>query len=293
MGKLPSTHTKCSRTVKRKTARNNKMLVLDTIVDKIQTSANTFIWVRDEPTEDDLNHLKKEGNEPSDFDTDGLKKQMIDDLAAGKAKLITKSGPYAKVLAVVYPGTKIPWETFAKIFVAFGPSHTPWRVVWFAYPKKREISFANANANKNPGPAHLNGGYAYACMPGTIVIYREEEVERVLIHELLHASCTDDLNNNVVATELLTETWAELFLVAVLANGSKKKAHQLWKIQAQWIANQEAALMQLGIRCPKSFAWRYTVGRREVLEGLGIQLPTPTSIEPAPLSLRFTSPELV
>ena len=274
------------------------MLVLDTIVDKIQTDSKPFIWVRDEPTEDDINHLKKEGSEPSKFDTNGLKKQMMDDLAAGKAKLITKSGPYAKVLAVVYPGTKIPWETFAKIFVAFGRTHTPWRVVWFAHPKKREISFANANANADadaePGPAHLNGGYAYACMPGTIVIYREEEVERVLIHELLHASCTDNMNKSQEEIEVLTETWAELFLVAVLANGSKRKAHQLWKIQAQWISNQEAALIKMGVTSPKSFAWRYTVGRRQVLEGLGIQIPSANpSLEERNISLRFTSPELV
>ena len=274
------------------------MLVLDTIVDKIQTNTkNAFTWVRDEPTEDDLNHLKKEGNEPSDFDTNGLKKQMMYDLAAGKAKLITKSGPYAKVLAVVYPGTKIPWETFAKIFVAFGRSHTPWRIVWFAHPKKREIlaePFAAVNADAEPGPGHVNGGYAYACMPETIVIYREEEVERVLIHELLHASCTDNMNKSQEEIEVLTETWAELFLVAVLANGSKRKAHQLWKIQAQWISNQEAALIKMGVRCPKSFAWRYTVGRRKVLEGLGIQLPSATpSLQERSISLRFTSPELV
>ena len=283
------------------------MLVLDTIVDKIQTSAkakNAFIWVRDEPTEDDLNHLKKEGSEPSEFDTNGLKKQMIQHLAAGKAKLITKSGPYAKVLAVVYPGTKIPWETFAKIFVAFGrsPSRIPWRVVWFAHPKKREIlsepfAAVNANANAEPGPGHVNGGYAYACMPETIVIYREEEVERVLIHELLHASCTDNMNKSQEETEVLTETWAELFLIAVLANGSKRKAHQLWKIQAQWISKQEASLIKMGVTSPKSFAWRYTVGRRQVLEGLGIQLPSSPSpsspLQERSISLRFTSPELL
>lgn len=280
------------------------MLVLDTIVDKIQTSANAknaFTWVRDEPTEDDLNHLKKEGSEPSEFDTNGLKKQMMDDLAAGKAKLITKSGPYAKVLAVVYPGTKIPWETFAKIFVAFGrsPSRIPWRVVWFAHPKKREIlsepfAAVNANADAEPGPGHVNGGYAYACMPGTIVIYREEEVERVLIHELLHASCTDNMNKSQEEIEILTETWAELFLIAVLANGSKRKAHQLWKIQAQWISKQESSLIKMGVTSPKSFAWRYTVGRRQVLEGLGIQLPSASpSLEERSISLRFTSPELL
>jgi hypothetical protein len=33
---------------------------------------------------------------------------MLDDLRTGKAKLVTKSGPFAKVLAVVYPNTVIP-----------------------------------------------------------------------------------------------------------------------------------------------------------------------------------------
>jgi hypothetical protein len=128
------------------------------------------------------------------------------------------------------------------------------------------------------------------------VIYREEEVERVLIHELLHAACTDDMDKPEWMREVLTETWAELFLVAILANGSLRKANRLWKIQAQWIANQQHVLTtEYGVLTPDSFPWRYTVGRAAALENLGIKLPPPSSQPRADLgnSLRFTSPALL
>jgi hypothetical protein len=293
-------------------------VVLETIMRRLVTNKKPFEWVRDEPTEDDLRHIQKEGKEsPSIYDELDLRGQMIDELQAGRAVLKTWRGPFAKVLAVVYPDTKIPWATFGKIFTAFGPPKGKglWRIVWFAHPKKREFPSANAAANadafqsrsnitnertsQNEGqvtPKHINGGYAYACAPETIVIYREEEVERVLIHELLHAACTDDMDKPEWMREVLTETWAELFLVAILANGSLRKAKQLWKIQAQWIANQQHVLTtEYGVLTPDSFPWRYTVGRAAALQNLGITLPPPSSQPRLALgnSLRFTSPYLL
>jgi len=278
-------------------------------------SKKPFEWVRDEPTEEDLRHIQKEGKEsPSIYDELDLRGQMIDELQAGRAVLKTWRGGYAKVLAVVYPDTKIPWATFGKIFTAFGPPKGKglWRIVWFAHPKKREFPFSfqtpsnitneRASLAQNEGqvthvtPKHINGGYAYACAPETIVIYREEEVERVLIHELLHAACTDDMDKPEWMREVLTETWAELFLVAILANGSLRKANRLWKIQAQWIANQQHVLTtEYGVLTPDSFPWRYTVGRAAALQNLGITLPPPSSQPRADLanSLRFTSPALL
>lgn len=289
-------------------------VVLETIMKRMVNTKKPFEWVRDDPTEDDLRHIQKEGKEsPSIYDELDLRGQMIDELQAGRAVLKTWQGPFAKVLAVVYPDTKIPWATFGKIFTAFGPPReggAPWRILWFAHPKKREFPSANAEGFQSRSnitnertsqvthvtPKHINGGYAYACAPETIVIYREEEVERVLIHELLHAACTDDMDKPEWLREVLTETWAELFLVAILANGSLRKANRLWKIQAQWIANQQHVLTtEYGVLTPDSFPWRYTVGRATALQNLGIKLPPPSSQPRADLanSLRFTSPALL
>jgi hypothetical protein len=289
------------------------MSVLEGIVQKLKIGS--FEWVRDEPTAEDLEHIKREGNSPSQFDPLGLRKQMTDDLASGKAVLKTKSGPFAKVLAVVYPDTQIPWKTLGQIFAAFGApggkgKGKGWRVVWFAHPKKRvfpAIGAAEAFATENitqqmkalqtlVQPQHINGGYAYACAPETIIIYREEEVERVLVHELLHAACTDDMSKPEWMREVLTETWAELFLVGILSQGSLRKANKLWKIQAQWIADQEAVLVNdYQITKPEHFPWRYTVGRRSVLHSLGIRLPSPSADPKFMLgsSLRFTSSALL
>jgi hypothetical protein len=152
-----------------------------------------------------------------------------------------------------------------------------WRVIWFAHPRKREFPEASnqkepeANAlnaslhNEAIQPLHVNGGYAYACQPETIVIYREEEAGRVLVHELLHAACTDDMKNPEEIREVLTESWAELFLIAVLAKGSLAKAKKLWRMQAQWIIDQETVLKGYGVLTPLNYAWRYTVGRREIM----------------------------
>lgn len=291
------------------------MSVLEGIVQRLRTEP--FEWVRDEPTAEDLEHIKREGNSPSQFDPLGLRKQMTDDLASGKAVLKTKSGPFAKVLAVVYPETQIPWKALGKIFSSFGAppkektfgapkepkNKKGWRVVWFAHPKKRVFpDIKNAISTENVTqqmkaiqPQHINGGYAYACAPETIIIYREEEVERVLVHELLHAACTDDMSKPEWMREVLTETWAELFLVAILA-GSLRKAKKLWAIQAQWIADQESVLVnEYNITKPEHFPWRYTVGRSSVLKGLGIPLPPPSADPKFMLgsSLRFTSSALL
>lgn len=240
-------------------------LVLETLIDSLKRDKIT--WVSDEPTDDDLNHIMEQ-REKSEFDPLQLRLNTINDLRAGKARLICKTSAYAKILAVVYDDTKVPWDTFADIFAAFGPPASgSWRVVWFANPTKRELS-----VDTLPGPLNVNGGYTYPCNATTIVIYREEEAPRVLLHELLHAACTDNPAHGIEEREVRTETWAELFLVAVTAKG-KRKAAELWSKQAQWIADQEAVLRNLGVSDASSYCWRYTVGRRAVLEELGILIP--------------------
>lgn len=264
------------------------MMILETILPLIQRKA--FPWVDDQPTKDDLDHIFTQRSD--EFDRHKLKDSMLADLRTGKAKLVTKSGPFAKVLAVVYPDTVIPWKLFGEIFVAFGAPASQkagkgkdppaaWRIVWFAHPKRREIS-----PGEVPGPEHVNGGYTYPCNNDTIVIYREEEVCRVLVHELLHASCTDDQSLDIIDQEASTETWAELFLIAIQAK-TPRAAAALWAKQAKWIADQEHLLRtRHNVNDRTSYAWRYTVARRKVLEGLGIYLPA--GVFPASNSLRFT-----
>ena len=80
------------------------MSVLEGIVQKLKKGP--FEWVRDEPTAEDLEHIKREGNSPSQFDPLGLRKQMTDDLASGKAVLKTKSGPFIPILRFLGK----PWD---------------------------------------------------------------------------------------------------------------------------------------------------------------------------------------
>jgi len=241
-------------------------------------------WVRDEPTQADIEHIFKEGSEVSRFDPQGRRKQMVDDLQAGKAKLMCRRlTTGAKVLAIVHPELEgsIPWELFARIFSVF--PRAPWRVVLFANPTPRVFP----EPPHQPSPLNVNGGYAIPGKPDSIVIYRLEECHRVLLHELLHAAGTDNMINDESTRETLTEAWAEVFLVAILASGSWRKAKALWQAQAQWIVDQEVQLRSLhNVNDPSSYAYRYTVGRRTVLEGWGFVFPPPSGRRVE--SLRFT-----
>jgi hypothetical protein len=272
-------------------------LVLETLHKNIQErlqNTRTLSWKDVEPTQDDLQHLQREAEEVSNFDPLKLRLKMFQDLQSKKAVLITKESEYAKVLAIVYPRAKagIPWDLFGRIFQSFGPAESkiPWRLVWFANPTERKFP----KKGTEPGPRNVNGGYTFPCRPETIIVYREEEVARVLVHELLHAACTDDMNDSEHVRESKTESWAELFLIAIQAT-SLEEAKNLWTLQANWITAQEYLLVkEHGVTDPRSYAWRYTIGRRAVLEGLGCVLPgvprNPRGF--VSNSLRFTHPRL-
>ena len=273
--------------------------VLETLVDHVgrRTSEKPLVWVEDQPTEEDLNHVFTEANQPSQFDPLKLRATMFNRLGfmkevkIGSARLLCYRCELGKVIAIVEPGTVVPLEEWGRVFQAFGPQSQRlggWRIVWFANPTPRMFP----EDGSAPTPAHMNGGYTYPCRPDTVVIYRKEEATRVLIHELLHAACTDNMADSEPIREALTETWAELFLVALRARGSRRRVATLWRAQAQRIADQEAVLTARGVLGPGDFAWRYTVGRRPVLTALGIKLPEPSSSPLTQLqgSLAFTCP---
>lgn len=254
------------------------------------------VWITDDPTDDDLNHVIKEGSDRSEFDPLMLRLEMLNKMQKGSAVLVTKSCRIAKVLAIVTPAqaARIPWAAFGRIFATFGPSPNgkPWRLVWFASDVPRTLPVATAAAAA-PTAAHMNGGYAFPCEPQTIVIYREEEAARVLVHELLHAACTDDRSESIEIIEAKTESWAELILIAALATSQTHLA-ELWAIQAQWIADQEEILKGLGVLGPADYAWRYTVARRQAMLEIGVAIPPPSTnpFNTVKGSMRFTSDKL-
>jgi len=252
--------------------------------------------------------MKQQSQSDSNFDTLNIRSTMWKDLEKGNAKLMCKTCENAKVVYIQTQNEEPPWDLWAYIFQWLGPAASDlgmqgpaasdlgmqgpsptggkWRVFWFPSDIKRHYP----PAGEEVGPSSLNGGYSYPCRKDAIVIYRKEEATRVLLHEILHAACCDP-DAPLPLKEANTETWAELMLVAILSEGSERKGMQLWKIQSQWIANQNAILRsRYGVQTPSDYAWRYTLGREEILDSLKISLPSPTTTRTR--SSRLTSPAL-
>jgi hypothetical protein len=291
-------------------------IVLQTMVQSIDFKKEAR-WIRSYPNEKDLDDVKEAGKE-SVFDPLLIRSTMLKNNPEIKCReLLSGKKVLAKVIIVSERKTElsIPWNLFKDIFLAFGfcksniqgfqdilerpgkidraegSSNIPWKVILFASPIPRIFP----EPGVQPTEAHINGGYAYPGKSDSIVIYRLEECVRVLVHELLHACGSDSMENPEWKREALTETYAELFLTAILSKGSLKKANLIWKEQSQWISDQEYILTtEYGVQTPEDYAYRYTVGRRDVLKGLGIQLPSPSENPHLHIhnSLRFTSPFL-
>jgi hypothetical protein len=237
--------------------------------------------------------FRKQGLEVSPFDTLGLRRSLWDKLVAGNATIVCRSCIYAKVLYILPKGSRIqiPEELWGNIFRWFGsPTQGgKWRVFWFPAETPRRLP--SILSGEPVSPHHINGGYTMPCEPDGIVVYRKEEATRVLIHELLHAACTDSHIQDLTMREATTETWAELLLIAILSGDSQQRAMELWKKQATWIANQNEQLrMRYGVKTHTDYAWRYTIAREMILQNLHISLP-PGKINRGHSS-RLTDPHL-
>ena len=227
----------------------------------------------------------------SQFDPLKLRQTLWDLLDKDKATIRCKSCDYAKVLWIQPEGTAIepPWDDWGRVFqwLGYAPQGLKWTVFWFPAAIKRILPPKGGSV----GPESVNGGYCFPCNPTTIVVYRLEEATRVLLHEVLHAACTDPPNAPLPIKEATTETWAELLLVALCSKGNPKEAKKLWALQSQWISNQNNGLQSHhNVMTMEDYAWRYTVGRAFILHDLRISLPTPQSH--AGNSSRLTHPSL-
>ena len=95
-----------------------------------------------------------------------------------------------------------------------------------------------------------------------------------------------------VTREAATESWAELFLVALLSKGHMKTAYKLWKIQDHYIQDLNYTLNKYNnVYTAADYGARYTIMREKVLESFGIILD-PNYKPKRVRTSRFTSPAL-
>ena len=245
------------------------------------------LWIQDVPSVKDIHDMKKEAAHDIKFDRLNIRSDFWRDLEKREAELLCYSCQYGKVVVLQrkeFPA-EIPFALWGEILRQFKIPFV--RIFFFASEKKRNLPVVGEEV----GPECVNGGYTFPCTVDGIVIYRAEEATRVLIHELLHASCTDNREDSEEMREARTETFAELLLVSFLSRGSVRLAKKLWGIQAQWIRDQNYVLAKkYGITNWKKYCFRYTLAREIVLLEHGIELPEVPLTEPT--SCRFTSEEL-
>lgn len=118
------------------------------------------------------------------------------------------------------------------------------------------------------GPQNINGGYTYPCRKNLdIFIYRIEDATRVLIHELLHAFCTDRHETGVDLIEAKTEAWAELIWCCFMAEGNIDKSLKNFESQIGWVVLQNERVIDFigenGV-VTRKFPWRYTIAKENI-----------------------------
>ena len=275
-----------------------KNLILDSLCENVKEiyKLPSLVWKDGILTDIDKENIKREGSQESPFDPLKLKQQMYNDYENGVAKTIVKETMGARVVIISSNlSHQYPFETWGKIFQWMGRAESAhnqkskangvWQIYIFASDSKRVLP---ESGPLNSG--HVNGGYTMPCSSDCVVIYRHEESTRVLIHELLHASCTDDNNKPVQFREAATEAWAELFLIALLSKGDKKKASQLWNIQSQYMKDLNYTVRKFhSVNTIDDYASRYTIFREGVFHHFGVPINTILPAKRIKIS-RFTSP---
>jgi len=224
-------------------------------------------WKKVQVTPHDIAVLEQE-TAPSEFDPTHVRKGIVDRWKQGECSLSVYECKYGKVVAIYDHAEQeqdIPWELWSRILRMYS-NHERFTIYFLANTHLRMFPEHGAIT-----PYHINGGYTYPCQRDIIVIYRAEDATRVLLHELLHASCTDS-HTDIDLMEAETEAWAELLYVAFLSAGHAQEFKELIKKQSAWIQSQNHRIRQL-IQ-DKTFPWRYTIGKEQVWKRWGILQPS-------------------
>jgi len=249
--------------------------LLETV--KAASKSPPVAWIHDPYSVSDVDYVK-ECVRSCTFDTEGLQKKIYDGFKAGTVALEKKSCPYGSVLVMYEKSAPwaFPYAAVGRVLQLFYRGR-PFRVLFFGSQALRLLPPPQM-PSKPVSACHINGGYTYPCDPGTIVIYRREEVVRVLIHECYHASCSDPRDKAVEHLEADTEAWAEVALCALAARGREDLFRRFMKLQILYAYRQTAVLVtSYNVKVPEDYAWRYTIGKFDVWRRLGLMGPMPAS----------------
>lgn len=227
-------------------------LVFPILLNTIKEEFNNPIFIeKSNLTLEDKTFIEKEINMDCTYDSFGLRKKTWDN----RKSIIVKKKSNVKIIAIlesIDQITNIDWELWFHIINLFGKKNL--RVIFFVNSTKREFP------ENEFIPGAINGGYAYPCDGDTIVIYREEDATRVLIHELFHFYCTD-IDGTIDEKEASTEAWAELVLCAVLSKGNKSMFEEFLKLQRGWMEKQNEIIKKYN---KENSVWRYTIEKEKI-----------------------------
>ena len=247
-------------------------------------------WIDDSPRTEDTIILEKYAVADSPIDTVNFRADMLAKWREKGSGVDLKVRELPGRTRVVFLGTdeqwsQIPWAFWARIFQAI--EHPVGHTLIYADPRPR----VDPTEARDITAADINGGFSYLGHQEVVVIYRYEELTRVLLHELLHTAGFDG-EKGVEDLEAYTEAWTELFMCALLSRGHVNKFTKLWTEQVNWMVEQaESLAVEYNVNNHLDYAWRYMKGKMEILESLGflrgfihkrVQKPT--------TSLRFTTP---
>jgi len=261
---------------------------IDTLLERVQKEYSQKIpqFCVKPSSQHEIQHAMNIANEQDPFDELQLKKQMIRMYHGDEAFFETCSSTIGTITVLRRRDAywQPSWEVWLRAARLLCPGKKI-QILIFAHPQKRVLPLKGARI----GPQHINGGYTNRCDSKSVVIYRQEEATRVLVHELFHASSSDPYHKDTPFIEADTEAWAEVLLCAMAARGDATKWRRYFNEQLQWAVRQAATLRDwYGVQRPQDYAWRYGMGRVEVWRRLGLQVPSiPSKYKPVD-SLRLT-----
>jgi hypothetical protein len=244
-------------------------------------------WTLQAPDKTTMDYIYKVAEQDDVFDKAKLKQECGKAIRNGEATVLRCVSEFGELILISLnkDPTKPLWNVWWRSIRLLLTPRKQVRILLFGHPSKRIIP----HATKPITEVHVNGGSTMPCDPQAIAIYRKEEMTRVLIHELFHASCSDPYHKTTPFLEADTEAWAELVLCAMAAKGQLNAWVHHMKQQLQWAVRQAATIQTYHkVQSPDDYAWRYLVGRLDVWAQLGIPVPPiPTKFTPTQ-SLRFS-----